>query len=65
MSRLTGIVIENVAAWCLKGEKKDYEQGRYQRGCGCLEFCGIKTQEVQLKAAGKCLKLCEIVGVLV
>lgn len=52
-----------MAAWCLKGEKKDYEQGRQQRGCGCLEFCGIRTQEVQLKAAGKCLKLCEIVGV--
>lgn len=52
----------NAAARCLKREKGDYKQGRQQRGCGCLEFCGISTQEVQLKAAGKYLEQCGILG---
>lgn len=62
MSWLTGVVIGKAAAWCLKWEKRNYQQGRQQRGCGCLEF-RIRTQEVQLKAAGKCIELREIIGV--
>lgn len=32
-----------------KGKKRDYRQGRQQRGCGCLEFCGIRTQGGAIK----------------